>query len=1008
MRTSKVSIPSYHSRHREHNDGEGSQQPYLNKKQPAELEYLQHPQSTGASILGPGTAPKPNSVPSSRSAAGHGKECSITLDSASRDGADVYTGSKTNTGGDQRIAGPLTSKSGASRSDMVTIHHVDEVQSSRQPQHSRLHKVERNCPHANGHEGGTPSSVLNQPGISEPKNGIDSHTRSDSPDVHYANSDEHMYWQFQHNELERERDRINDQLQQQRINLRNHKREQQWKQQHLNFRREVDAGTSVPLQPIDKARVPPPRPSRVRSDDAAWTSMDFTKPTRVYVLNQTVEDGVHDETADELDDDTMAVLRRLTPAQLRKYTAMASKANAIARVQTAHGGIDVRKPPIVTAIEEATASVQWSPDDAEGDAVNFAEARRYVDQWLYALRQVIPVDSPHVPTAIGMMVSGIQHRWIRQLVQQAMKTGNLPGADPDSQHRWQGRAHCDLEAIKALVVEAARVQDYIEDKRAIRRAQKQLQMLQMQPRPDSSAKADDHYPGVSTRDTARAFLPSTSLTQQELDDINEASSDEDTLSAEVWAEVVDKMTSSVREQTIHWMEAEAKKRGQAVSQRLRAVLRAVPPRQPTPSGEHNESARGVDKLLQRQLVRKVSKWDKAVTKATQERFASPSKTSTTSKFSLDDAQRMHGHQREHQHAQPRRGTTHVTKNARDEHDTPSDYSWEDNQVTQHQRTLKAQTQRSQHASTAVTYDYATQWSLWTPLQRQIYRELEMDGLAVPGVTIPKLPEASMINISTHHEPPPSCIILMTAGGDERALWQNHLVDYDHRVKQYRQAHPWFYPTLSKWVHPDAWRDISENLLDEDQQTDKGPPNDLGVEELLRQEGRYRGRQGEKGKVLNPQAMEQLQELPWVRKATHLMAFQTYMAQWQMLTRTMYKDEIPPEKIQADIMLKAVKPVALHKAISNRLYSGYGPYKRSKVKAAWRLKARKESKTMKALIREHAIHWDDMGFVETYGNQAPQYVPKTNDNGSTNSNQQTICKAAGCNTPTTRKKRGGGF
>ena len=173
------------------------------------------------------------------------------------------------------------------------------------------------------------------------------------------------------------------------------------------------------------------------------------------------------------------------------------------------------------------------------------------------------------------------------------------------------------------------------------------------------------------------------------------------------------------------------------------------------------------------------------------------------------------------------------------------------------------------------------WVVWrhlTPLQRQQHRERRMMGHA--NVTTPATMAAGMsmdqqnVNIgimlqqlSTNQDKPPECTMLRSTGSEERARWQNDLDDYDYRVWQYRQSHPWYVPTLSKWVVPAVWRDISEDLLHPDDQTDGGPPNDIATESFLRQEGRYEAMNGERGKVQHPNTLKELQNIKWVAR-TH--------------------------------------------------------------------------------------------------------------------------------------------
>ena len=128
------------------------------------------------------------------------------------------------------------------------------------------------------------------------------------------------------------------------------------------------------------------------------------------------------------------------------------------------------------------------------------------------------------------------------------------------------------------------------------------------------------------------------------------------------------------------------------------------------------------------------------------------------------------------------------------------------------------------------------------------------------------------------------------------------------MAQYRRKHPWFVPTLSKWVFPSVWRHISEDLLDECDQTDGGPPNDRAVEDYLRREGRYAHRAGERGKVRHKNALKELQAIKWKVKSSHVRAFEVYIEEWRKARRTMPARQVPTDKKLAATMLNAVRHI----------------------------------------------------------------------------------------------------
>ena len=198
----------------------------------------------------------------------------------------------------------------------------------------------------------------------------------------------------------------------------------------------------------------------------------------------------------------------------------------------------------------------------------------------------------------------------------------------------------------------------------------------------------------------------------------------------------------------------------------------------------------------------------------------------------------------------------------------------------------------------------------TPLQRQQHREQRMmrditgcDGTPKTGMATFDIAggnattNMAMIlqQLAANAETPPACTMLLSAGSEMRARWQNELDDYDYRVWQYRQRHPWYVPDLSKWVAKEVWRDISEELLAEDDQTDGGPPNDIATESFLRQEGRY-ATQSERGKVQHANALKDLKSIKWIPQETHVKSYEAYISKWKQATRTMYRRQLPPQKM----------------------------------------------------------------------------------------------------------------
>ena len=152
-----------------------------------------------------------------------------------------------------------------------------------------------------------------------------------------------------------------------------------------------------------------------------------------------------------------------------------------------------------------------------------------------------------------------------------------------------------------------------------------------------------------------------------------------------------------------------------------------------------------------------------------------------------------------------------------------------------QRTTAPEADDNQCDSGAVGMDRDSRltWEVYcqmTPLRRQEYREQRLAGRSVSTERRTGLHGNMRANYTGMHpmlmetEAPPKCkAILKSAGSAARVTWENVLQDYDHRIIQYRITRPWYVPpSLSKWVDTQVWRDVSEELLREEDQTDGGP------------------------------------------------------------------------------------------------------------------------------------------------------------------------------------------
>ena len=97
------------------------------------------------------------------------------------------------------------------------------------------------------------------------------------------------------------------------------------------------------------------------------------------------------------------------------------------------------------------------------------------------------------------------------------------------------------------------------------------------------------------------------------------------------------------------------------------------------------------------------------------------------------------------------------------------------------------------------------------------------------------------------EKPPKLEMLRSTGAAIMTKWLNKLEDFNVRVKRFRLSHPYYVPRLSDFVTPETWVMISEDMLDNRDATEDGPPNDDAVDDFLRGEGRY-AKQGKRGRM----------------------------------------------------------------------------------------------------------------------------------------------------------------
>lgn len=221
------------------------------------------------------------------------------------------------------------------------------------------------------------------------------------------------------------------------------------------------------------------------------------------------------------------------------------------------------------------------------------------------------------------------------------------------------------------------------------------------------------------------------------------------------------------------------------------------------------------------------------------------------------------------------------------------------------------------------------------------------------------PQQVYITMSSNDEP--ECASTLSSTGSEAiALWQNDVALWDIEVTRHQQAHPHYRPRLSKWVQPHIWKLISDEMLDPEDQTRNGIPNDEMTEQFLRETDKYTGRTRDVGKVLHTNALQEFQNIAWPTLDTNIAGYDNYMTQWNKIQQTMYTAQIPKEPQLIEILRAAIQPPLLKQRVLARMWSGLGPRHDSLTEKPWRIEARTNIKQLRRLIREDADHLDLTG------------------------------------------------
>ena len=440
----------------------------------------------------------------------------------------------------------------------------------------------------------------------------------------------------------------------------------------------------------------------------------------------------------------------------------------------------------------------------------------------------------------------------------AIRTGHLENGNPAKRRHWLGRAVWFGEAAVQLVTDAAETYD-----RRIRLQNQQRQ--QREHNQHMRVKTETRYHGghkEQVHATATVFepTPTSNVSDDEIFDMD-YESDEEAFPVQVLLNMVDSMLTSKREKTIEWLQRIAAAGN--LNNPVVGLLRNIPSRQRvaqvgTLSKMERMKQRELEAVFQRDVVRRVRKWERSVQNAHRRKdsdtaptfTSSPGKTSVntldeatvfnqretqTRNTARTDAYQKQEHKPDHNNQtpatahQPIRLDGHGQRNTRintvtshvqhpmENHNQhiPTIVGGQDTPTTGRSARQTNTTTPWLQVNNTDTKEETPSWKMWrrlTPLQRQRHREQRMMGNMTGGAAEPlpittlgegqqQAQSISMVlrQLANSTDTPPTCVTLRSAGSEARARWQNDLDDYDYRVWQYRQTHPWYVLTLSKWV-----------------------------------------------------------------------------------------------------------------------------------------------------------------------------------------------------------------
>lgn len=446
--------------------------------------------------------------------------------------------------------------------------------------------------------------------------------------------------------------------------------------------------------------------------------------------------------------------------------------------------------------------------------------------------------------------------------------------------------------------------------------------------------------------------------------LNELSSDSDTdmLPPEALAEMIYEMSTDIREKTLTWLRMVADETGNIKGNPVAAVLRNVPPARRHRQYEgmskaQRKAARRLDRHIRSEIKSKVDRWYKAVTKAEEEADSNkgiPDKDDTpNTKASMSSISKSEnfqvptsGGQKEasshgrhvsmvrSERARREHAAT-TTKQIRTRENATFDWSTMHAHDGNKPGSKNGLTAEGPHAldlgghvadesdNTDDNESSNEQDVRLTMLEKQLLRENKITrdakkALQKQAQKLLKEMCQQLPNTVIHSGKTPEMKKLTSTGRTLLATWRNKLTDFNVRVARYRRTHPYWVPRLSDFVRDDIWSILSENMLNKEDLTDGGPPNDDAVEDMLRGEGNYAKQREEKGKVQHAKPLRAFKQLKWTLKNTNIGGFEDYIAKWTKLKRTIPAVQMPSEEKLQKVLLKAVKPLELKERVTEKM------------------------------------------------------------------------------------------